>query len=252
MVCPCCYSLAQLARLLKKSREREPEQVEFRIHYEFDGNLPVEKFFMATDPHGALKALAHSLVKPLTTEVMSEAQIESFTNAFANPHDPFPPSPEMIPFPEEIEDMEFHEEQEEEQAVEASPAEQPVSEQPIEQGPPDPFMDSDSPAEGSPVPEPAEEENLFSGPPKEKKPSPAEEHARKKAEREQQISDANAENQRRNAAYESLVGKSRQLLGELSGRLSILDFERFNRWADRWDALSYPPAREEDEALLQD
>jgi len=237
---------------LKKSREREREQVEFRIHYEFDGNLPVENFFMATDPHGALKALAHSLVKPLSTEVMSEAQIESFTNAFANPHDPFPPSPEMIPFPEEIEDMEFHEEQEEEQAVEASPAEQPVSEQPIEQGPPDPFMDSDSPAEGSPVPEPAEEENLFSGPPKEKKPSPAEEHARKKAEREQQISDANAENQRRNAAYESLVGKSRQLLGELSGRLSILDFERFNRWADRWDALSYPPAREEDEALLQD
>ena len=237
---------------MKKSREREREQVEFRIHYEFDGNLPVENFFMATDPHGALKALAHSLVKPLSTEVMSEAQIESFTNAFANPHDPFPPSPEMIPFPEEIEDMEFHEEQEEEQAVEASPAEQPVSEQPIEQGPPDPFMDSDSPAEGSPVPEPAEEENLFSGPPKEKKPSPAEEHARKKAEREQQISDANAENQRRNAAYESLVGKSRQLLGELSGRLSILDFERFNRWADRWDALSYPPAREEDEALLQD
>ena len=252
MVCPCCYSLAQLARFLKKSREREREQVEFRIHYEFDGNLPVENFFMATDPHGALKALAHSLVKPLSTEVMSEAQIESFTNAFANPHDPFPPSPEMIPFPEEIEDMEFHEEQEEEQAVEASPAEQPVSEQPIEQGPPDPFMDSDSPAEGSPVPEPAEEENLFSGPPKEKKPSPAEEHVRKKAEREQQISDANAENQRRNAAYESLVGKSRQLLGELSGRLSILDFERFNRWADRWDALSYPPAREEDEALLQD
>ena len=227
MVCPCCYSLAQLARLLKKSREREPEQVEFRIHYEFDGNLPVEKFFMATDPHGALKALAHSLVKPLTTEVMSEAQIESFTNAFANPHDPFPPSPEMIPVPEEIEDMEFPEEQEEEQAVEASPAEQTVS-------------------------EPAEEENLSSEPPKEKKPSPAEEHARKKAEHEQQISEANAENQRRNAVYESLVGKSRQLLGELSGRLSILDFERFNRWADRWDALSYPPAREEDEALLQD
>ena len=249
MVCPCCYSLAQLARLLKKSREREPEQVEFRIHYELDGNLPVEKFFMATDPHGALKALAHSLVKPLTTEVMSEAQVESFTNAFANPHDPFPPSPEMIPVPEEIEDMEFPEE---EQAVEASPAEQTVSEQPIDQAPPDPFMDSDSPAEGAPVPEPAEEENPFPGPPKVKKPSPAKEHARKKAEREQQISEANAENQRRNAAYQSLVGKSRQLLGELSGRLSILDFERFNRWADRWDALSYPPDREEDEALLQD
>jgi len=176
LVCPCCYSLAQLARLLKKSRERVPEQVEFRIYYEFDGNLPVEKFFMATDPHGALKALAHSLVKPLTTEVMSEAQIESFTNAFANPHDLFPPSPEIIPFPEEIEDMEFPEEEEEEQAVEAS-----LAEQPIDQAPSDPFMDSDSPAEGSPVSEPAEEENLFSEPPKEKKPSPAEEHARKKS-----------------------------------------------------------------------
>ena len=131
---------------------------------------------MATDPHGALKALAHSLVKPLTTEVMSEAQIESFTNAFANPHVLFPPSPEIIPFPEEIEDMEFPEEEEEEQAVEAS-----LAEQPIDQAPSGPFMDSDSPAEGSPVSEPAEEENLLSEPPKEKKPSPAEEHARKKS-----------------------------------------------------------------------
>ena len=48
------------------------------------------------------------------------------------------------------------------------------------------------------------------------------------------------------------MGKSRQLLGELSGRLAILDFERFNRWADRWDSLSYPPDWEEDEALLKD
>ena len=158
---------------MKKSREREPEQVEFRIHYEFDGNLPVEKFFMATDQHGALKALAHSLVKPLTTEVMSEAQIESFTNAFANPHDPFPPSPEMIPVPEEIEEMEFPEQEEEEKAVDAPPAGQPVSGEPIKQAPSDPFVDSNPPVEGSPFPEPTEEENLFSGPPKEKKPSPA-------------------------------------------------------------------------------
>ena len=92
---------------------------------------------------------------------------------------------------------------------------------------------------------PPVEENIFDAPAKEEKVDPAITHAEKKAKREEEILTARNENEKRQREYENLSSATLRLVEELNGKLSVLALEEYNRWADKWNPLSYPLKEEE-------
>ena len=219
---------------MSSKREREPDLIQFRLEYVLDDDLPVEKFFMATDARNAIGMFAHSCQKFLSEPNMSDQALDSFAKAFAHPGKSFLEPPEMIPVPEEIPEYIKSQEEVEQEAAAVQRAKEALVE---ESSPPaDPFMQAEDGEEGSP---PAEE-NIFAAPAKDAKPDPAIEHARKKAERDEQIREAKAENDQKKTEYENLLGTVSQLVGELNEKLSVIAFEEHDRWSDKWNPLAYP------------
>ena len=219
---------------MSSKREREPDLIQFNIEYVLDDDLPVEKFFMGLDARDAIRMFAHSCQKFLSEQNMSDQAIDCFARAFASPEESFLDPPEMIPVPEEIPEYE--------KPAGEEPAEvQRAKEALVEESPPpsDPFMQAEDGEEGSPFAQKVEE-NIFATPTKEAKPDPAIEHARKKTERAEEILEAKKENEKRNTKYENLSGMVLRMVKELNDRLSIIKFEEHDRWADKWNPLSYP------------
>ena len=72
---------------MRKKVEREPDLVEFKINYTLDEDLPVEKYFMAYNSTDALKAFAQSCVKFLEEKNLSDIELSSFLETFANPEE---------------------------------------------------------------------------------------------------------------------------------------------------------------------
>jgi hypothetical protein len=230
---------------MSSKREREPDLIQFRIEYILDDDLPVEKFFMATDARNAIGMFAHSCQKFLSEPDMSDQAIDCFSKAFADQGKPFLDPPEVIPAPEAIPEYERPEGEEEEEQVEENISEaQNTEEEPSEESSPpiDPFMQSeDGEEDGSPP----VKENIFDAPTKEEKVDPAIEHAEKKAKREEEILAARNENEKRQTEHENLTSLILRLVEELNGKLSILALEEHNRWVDKWNPLSYPLKEEE-------
>jgi len=220
------------------SRKREPDLIQFRIEYVLDDDLPVEKFFMALNEKDAIKTFAHSCQKFLSQQRVSEEATDCFLNAFANPGQPFLDEPAMIPVPEEIAEYEPPEEEEPNETQE-------IQEETVEPPPADPFMQQEDGEETSPFAQSTETDNFLGAPSREQKEDPAIEHARKKAERDMKIQEANQENERRRTEYEQLSSWVLQQVDELNERVSIIHFEQHNRWADKWDPISYPFTKEE-------
>ena len=219
---------------MSSKREREPDLIQFRLEYVLDDDLPVEKFFMATDARNAIGMFAHSCQKFLSEPNISDQALDCFAKAFAHPGKSFLEPPEMIPVPEEIPEYVKSQEELEQEAAAVQSAMEDVVE---ESSPPaDPFMQAEGGEQGSP---PAEE-NVFAAPAKDAKPDPAIEHARKKAERDEEIRQAEAENERRKTEYENLSGTISRMVGELNGKLSVIAFEEHDRWADKWNPIAYP------------
>ena len=230
---------------MSSKREREPDLIQFRIEYEIDGELPVEKFFMATDARSAMGMFAHSCQKFLCEPDLSDQGIDCFAKAFADQGKPFLDPPEMIPVPEQIPEYEKPEGEEEEDQVEENLSEvQNTKERTIEESSPpvDPFMQSEDGEEGGSS---SIEENIFDAPAKEEKVDPAIAHAEKKAKREEEILTARNENGKRQREYENLSSMTLRLVEELNGKLSVLALEEHNRWSDKWNPLSYPLKEEE-------
>jgi hypothetical protein len=219
---------------MSSKREREPDLIQFRLEYVLDDDLPVEKFFMATDAKNAVRMFAHSCQKFLSEQNMNEQAIDCFAKAFAHPGKSFLDPPEMIPVPEEIPKYIKSQEEVEQEAAKIQSAKKALVE---ESSPPaDPFMQAEDGEDGSP---PAEE-NIFAGPAKEEKADPAIEHAAKKAKREGEILEARKENEKRQTEYENLSGTVLRLVKELNEKLSAIAFEEHDRWADKWNTLAYP------------
>ena len=220
------------------SRNREPDLIQFRIEYVLDNDLPVEKFFMALNEKDAIKMFAHSCQKFLSHQSMSEEATDCFVNSFANPGQSFLDEPAMVPVPEEIPE---YEPPEEEEPTETQDAQKETLEPP----PADPFMQQEDGEEPSLFAQNTERDNVFGSPANEQKEDPAIEHARKKAERDMEIQEANQENERRKTEYEQLSSLVLQQVDELNDRLSIIHFEQHNRWADKWNPIPYPFTVEE-------
>jgi hypothetical protein len=230
---------------MSSKREREPDLIQFRIEYEIDDELPVEKFFMATDARSAMGMFAHSCQKFLSEPNLSDHAIDCLVKAFADQGKPFLDPPEMIPVPEQIPEYEKPEGEEEEDQVEENISEvQNTGEGTSEESSPsvDPFMQSEEGEEGG---SPPVEENIFDAPAKEEKVDPAIAHAEKKAKREEEILTARNENEKRQREFENLSGMTLRLVEELNGKLSVLALEEHNRWSDKWNPLSYPLKEEE-------
>ena len=230
---------------MSSKREREPDLIQFRIEYEIEDELPVEKFFMATDAIGAIGMFAHSCHKFLSEPNLSDQAIDCFTKAFADQGKPFLDPPEMIPLPEQIPEYEKPEGEQEEEQVEENISEIQNTEEGTseESSPPvDPFMQSEGREGGG---SPPFEEHIFDAPAKEEKVDPAITHAEKKAKREEEILTARNENEKRQREYENLSSATLRLVEELNGKLSVLALEEYNRWADKWNPLSYPLKEEE-------
>ena len=219
---------------MSSKREREPDLIQFRLEYVLDDDLPVEKFFMATDARNAIGMFAHSCQKFLSERNMSDQAIDCFAKAFANPGKSFLDPPEILPVPEEIPEYIKSQEEVEQEAAAVQRAKEALVE---ESSPPvDPFMQAEDGEEGSPP----VEENIFAAPAKEEKADPAIEHAAKKAKREEEIMEARKENEKRQMAYENLSGMVLRMVKELNDRLSIIKFEEHDRWSDKWNPLAYP------------
>ena len=227
------------------SKHREPDLVQFRIEYVLDDDVSVEKFFMALNERDAIKMFAHSCQKFLSQQGVSEKATDCFVNAFANPGKLFLNEPEMLPLPEEIQKCEPPEK-------EAEPTGTlDTQEETVEPSPPaDPFLQQEEGEKSTPFAQNTERENIFGSPSKEQKEDPAIEHARKKAENDMKIQEANQENDRRKSEYEQLSSLVLQQVDELNDRLSIIHFEEHNRWTDKWDPIPYPFKEEETEVSV--
>jgi hypothetical protein len=224
---------------MSSKREREPVLIQFRLEYVLDDDLSVEKFFMATDARNAVRIFAHSCQKFLAEPNMSEQTIDCFAKAFAHPGKSFLDPPEMIPVPEEIPEYIKSQEEVEQEAAKIQSTKKALVE---ESSPPaDPFMQAEDGEEGSsPV-----EENIFAAPAKDEKADPAIEHAAKKDKREGEILEARKENEKRQTEYENLSGTVLRLVKELNEKLSVIAFEKHDRWVDKWNPLTYPLPEEE-------
>ena len=81
---------------MKKTKEREPDLIQYRLEYSLNDDLPSERFFMATDPRDALSQLAYSCIKHIPVDSLSEEEQDSFAKSFANPTKSFIDKPELL------------------------------------------------------------------------------------------------------------------------------------------------------------
>ena len=88
-----------------KTREREPDLIQFRIEYMVDEDLPVESFFMAKDANDAIKIFGRSCLKYLNDRNLSDLSVDCFVNAYVNPGQPFLEPPVMVPILEALPDF---------------------------------------------------------------------------------------------------------------------------------------------------
>ena len=79
------------------------------------------------------------------------------------------------------------------------------------------------------------------------KPDPAAEHRKKQEERLEEIALIQSKNEARIQEFENLRGKVGQVLEWFEAKLSILTFEEYNRWIDKWISIEFPLPKEEDD-----
>jgi hypothetical protein len=233
-----------------KTREREPDLIQFRIEHMLDEDLPVESFFMAKDANDAIKMLARSCLKYLVDRNLSNLSVDCFVNAYANPRQPFLEQPEMVPVletlpefkgsAEDITKNEFPELKQEENLDSEECFVESNSEKSEEHSTPDPFKDSNAEEEKKIKGKTSNEDNIFAAASEEPKPDPAVEHAMKKKARDEEIIQAKLENERRRNEFESLRSIALQQVDELNEKLSILQIDEHNRWSDEWVSVPYP------------
>ena len=219
---------------MKKSQEKEPDLVEYRLEYSMNDDLPSERFFMATDPRDALSQLAYSCIKHIPVDNLSEEEQDSFAKAFSNPNSPFKEKPELFNVPDPIPDIDF-------------PEPEPVNE-----------VEIDEQAKGEEDGQQPDDEEGFLIPPEQQgqensmtsvdtKPDPAAEHRLKQEERLSEIAQIEAKNKKLIEGYQKLSGKTRRIMEWFTARILIQTFEEHNRWTDSWSTIEYPLIEENEE-----
>ena len=211
---------------MKKSKEREPDLIQYKLEYFMNDDLPSERFFMATSARDALSQLAYSCIKHIPVDNLSEQEQDGFAKAFSTPGTPFMMEPELLKVPDTIEDIDFPE-PEPKPIVAKETSDQEESDR----------MENEDDFSVS-----VDENNT--PPDLEHKPDPAIEHQNKQKERLNEISEIQLKNKQLIEEYENLHGKVRRIMEWFSPRITIQNFEEHNRWTDSWTSIEYPLVHE--------
>ena len=214
---------------MKKKKERGPDLIEYKFKCSFNGGLSVDKFFMAYSPENALAQLAYSFIKQLPFKNLSDEEKDCFTQAFSDPHKPFMEKPDLTPLPEPIPDIDFPEPEPEPTEIKT---EKPKSEKEEEA--------IDSPSLDETVNTPLEHNS---------KPDPVAEHLAKQQKRLAQIAEIERENQLLSEKYETLNNHIHQMTEWFNKHLEILVFEEYNRWSYKWNPITFPLSKKQEEGL---
>ena len=212
---------------MKKKREREPDLIEFKVNYTLDGDIPVEKYFMAYNANEAIKSFAHSCAKFLSEKNISDIEMSCFTNAFTSPTEPYLTKPKEnalpkpIPALDEAELVKFEEIKKEELLTEQALS-NPQSEEPNRP------LDT------------AEEIDIFTPPVKVEKVDPRLEHAERAAEYSKKVNAITAENKKILEIYESLILKTNQRITKINQRINIIEISEYFKWSDKWIDVPIP------------
>jgi len=212
---------------MKKKREREPDLIEFKVNYTLDGDIPVEKYFMAYNANEAIKSFAHSCVKFLSDKNFSDIEMSCFTNAFTSPTEPYLTKPKEnalpkpIPALDEAELVKFEEIKKEELLTEQALS-NPQSEE------------ANRPLDT------AEEIDIFTPPVKVEKVDPRLEHAERAAEYSKKVNAITAENKKILEIYESLILKTNQRITKINQRINIIEISEYFKWSDKWIDVPIP------------
>jgi hypothetical protein len=212
---------------MKKKREREPDLIEFKVNYTLDGDIPVEKYFMAYSANEAIKSFAHSCVKFLSEKKFSDIEMSCFTNAFTSPTEPYLTKPnenalpKPIPALDEAELVKFEEIKKEELLTEQA------------------LSNPESEEANSPLGT-AEEIDIFTPPVKVEKVDPRVEHAERLALYSKKVNAITAENKKILESYESLIFKTNQRITEINQRINIIEISEYFKWSDKWIDVPIP------------
>ena len=218
---------------MRKKVEREPDLVEFKVNYTLDGDLPVEKYFMAYNSTDALKAFAQSCVKFLDEKNLSEIELSCFLESYANPEEFCIEKPELIsdpkPVPELDEEVLKNYEEQKKKEIESESATDKVQ---AEVSNMDQMIGQDQ----------SEEHVDNFAVPVEKKTivDPRIEHAELKAKREQDLQIISEQNKKNLESYEYLTAKTSQRIQTINQRIQIIEFSEFFKWSDKWVDLPLP------------
>ncbi len=218
---------------MKKKTEREPDLIEFKIHYTLDDDLPVEKYFMAFNSNEALKSFAQSCIKFLSNSNLNELEAECFKSAYSNPEEPFIEKPEIIPIPDPIPPMDETEiqliEEKKKKAIEKMPEEKTVM--------PDPFAENSDDSLNNTN----EELEIFTQINKQTETvDPIAEHSILTAERENEINQVIEKNKKILKSYDDLNAKTKLRIQEINKRIHVSEFLEYFKWSDKWTDLDVP------------
>ncbi len=228
---------------MRKKKEREPDFFQFSVEYSLDNDSPVERHYMALNSADALKMFAHGLLKPMFGKVFEESQIESFQQAFAVPGNKFDEQPELIPVPEPLPELELPDVEEETPNTDLSPETLPETKKDSQH--------SEELSVGEILDNEVNEENIFEmsqiADNKPTKPDPVALHKEKMRERDAEIDEINRKNELTKQRHRDSLGLTLEMMEQVNNRLEVLNFSQYNRWADRWEKLPFPPEKCEEE-----
>ncbi len=212
---------------MKKKKKSEPDLFEYRIEYSLNNSLPAKRFFMALNPKNALSQLAYTCIKSTPFSNISQAQCDLFVKAFSNLSTDFMSPPELLGVPEPIPNQE---------SPELDPAPEIVKPQ-------------DAPVDNSEdtITSESQEEELQSIQVETKIDSNTE-YLEKQNVRLEQIVIIEKKNHVKLKEYENLKSDIDNMLEWFVSNISILLFEEYNRWAEKWYTIEYPIISNQDES----
>ena len=181
---------------MRKKREREPEQINYRIEYIIDNSLPTESFLTATNALSAIRSFALICIKFSEQKNLSEKEKNLFIDFFSNQTTTVPEKPKLMDLPEKIPDLEVDD-------LSVDSELEDKAEQTDHTGSSDTLMDSEGMIEDQGTLEvQTSKENINPVLEKRKK------HAAKQAERLDEIRKIKLENLKREDAYNALIRKA--------------------------------------------
>lgn len=226
--------------------------LQYRFEFCLNDDMSSERFFMALNPTDALRLLCLNALRNSPFKNHSQEDQELFAVAFANPKTEWHTPPELLPVPDPIPDLELPEPPQEIEVVEEEVEEVETlqeGEGDSSEGVSDPTQaegqDLDSSPENILQGTQGEEENAFVF--EQPKSDPVEEHKIKQREREEEISKIKERNSLITQKYESQKHRVQEFLNWFESAFSIVTFEEYNRWIDKWVAVDYPLVEQAEE-----